>query len=141
MWAATASEAHTTFLTKLPLADARIVVLAKRARGRIVCRMRIAVLDRELLFPEARQATKEGLVAIGGDLSVERLLLAYRSGIFPWTIDPITWWSPEPRAILELDGFHISRSLSRVIRRRLFRVTIDRVFRAVMQGSGARGPG
>src|SRR5437867_11552115 len=103
--------------------------------------MPIAILDHRLRFPDPRGANSEGLVAIGGDLSVPRLLLAYRSGIFPWTVDPIMWWSPEPRAILELDGFHISRSLSRVIRRRLFRVTIDRVFRAVMQGSGARGPG
>ena len=55
-------------------------------------------------------------MAVGGDLSVPRLLLAYRSGIFPWTVDPITWWSPEPRAIFELDGFHVSHSLAKVIR-------------------------
>src|SRR5712672_2162698 len=103
--------------------------------------MRIAVLDRELLFPEARQATREGLVAIGGDLSVERLLLAYRSGIFPWTIDPITWWSPDPRGIIELDGFHLSRSLSRVIQKGGFEVTMDRAFKEVMEGCAepARG--
>ncbi len=73
-----------------------------------------------LWFPDPRSAansgTLNGLVAIGGDLSVERLLLAYRGGIFPWTVDPITWWSPDPRAIFELDQFHVSRSLARVLR-------------------------
>src|SRR5207237_8583818 len=62
------------------------------------------LLDKRLLFPHPRMADEEGLLAIGGDLSVARLLLAYRSGIFPWTVDPITWWSPDPRAIFELDG-------------------------------------
>lgn len=74
-----------------------------------------------LWFPDPRSAaqsgTLNGLVAVGGDLSVERLRLAYRSGIFPWTVDPITWWSPDPRAIFELDQFHVPRSLARVLRR------------------------
>ena len=95
--------------------------------------MSIAILDHRLRFPSPRLADAEGLVAIGGDLSVPRLLLAYRSGIFPWTVDPITWWSPEPRAIFELDGFHVSRSLARVIRKGEFRPTSDRAFRRVMQ--------
>ena len=82
--------------------------------------MPIAILDHRLRFPSPRLADAEGLVAIGGDLSVPRLLLAYRSGLFPWTVDPITWWSPEPRAIFELDGFHVSRSLARVIRKGCF---------------------
>jgi leucyl/phenylalanyl-tRNA--protein transferase len=72
---------------------------------------------------------------------VPRLLLAYRSGIFPWTVDPITWWSPEPRAIFELDGFHVSRSLARVIRKGVFRPTMDRAFRQVMQYCAAPAPG
>ncbi len=71
---------------------------------------------------------------MGGDLSVPRLLLAYRSGIFPWTVDPITWWSPNPRAIFELSGLHVSRSLRRVIRQGHFQITIDRAFREVMGG-------
>src|SRR3989449_7819986 len=96
--------------------------------------MPIAILDHRLRFPDPRGATKEGLVAIGGDLSVERLLLAYRSGIFPWTIDPITWWSPEPRAIFELNRFHVSHSLRRAIRKGCFGITIDQAFREVMQG-------
>ena len=76
--------------------------------------MSFAILDLRLRFPSPRLADEEGLVAVGGDLSVPRLLLAYRSGIFPWTVDPITWWSPDPRAIFELDGLHVSRSLARV---------------------------
>ena len=69
-----------------------------------------------------------------------RLLLAYRSGIFPWTVDPITWWSPEPRAIFELDRFRVSRSLAKVIRRDEFRITVDRAFRRVMHGCAAPAP-
>jgi leucyl/phenylalanyl-tRNA---protein transferase len=103
--------------------------------------MSIAILDNRLRFPSPRLADAEGLVAIGGDLSVPRLLLAYRSGIFPWTVDPITWWSPEPRAIFELDGFHVSRSLARVIRKGTFRPTADRAFRQVMQCCAAPAPG
>jgi leucyl/phenylalanyl-tRNA--protein transferase len=61
-----------------------------------------AILDERLHFPDPCPAEGEGLVAIGGDLSVPRLRLAYRSGIFPWTVKPITWWSPDPRAIFEL---------------------------------------
>jgi len=76
-------------------------------------------------------------VAVGGDLSVPRLLLAYRNGIFPWTVDPITWWSPEPRGIFELDRFHVSRSLARVIRKGVFRTTVDHAFRRVMEGCAA----
>ena len=103
--------------------------------------MPIAILDCRLRFPSPECADKEGLVAIGGDMSLPRLLLAYRSGIFPWTVDPITWWSPEPRAIFELDRFHLSRSLARVIRKGVFRITMDSAFRRVMQGCAARAPG
>jgi leucyl/phenylalanyl-tRNA--protein transferase len=103
--------------------------------------MPVTMLDRRLRFPSPEQADHEGLVAIGGDLSVSRLLLAYRSGIFPWTVDPITWWSPEPRAIFELDGLDVSRSLAKVIRQGLFRVTVDRAFRRVMQGCAAPARG
>ena len=103
--------------------------------------MSIAILDNRLRFPSPRLADAEGLVAIGGDLAVPRLLLAYRSGIFPWTVDPITWWSPDPRAIFELDVLHVSQSLSRVIRKGTFRPTVDRAFRRVMEGCAtpARG--
>src|ERR1035441_6931776 len=74
------------------------------------------VLNKNISFPDPNLADAEGLVAIGGDLGTERLLAAYQKGIFPWTVDPTTWWSPDPRAIFELDGFHVSQSLARIIR-------------------------
>ena len=95
-----------------------------------------AVLDEELWFPSARNAVKRGpeagLVAVGGDLSVPRLLLAYRSGLYPWTVDPITWWSPNPRGIFELDAFHVPRSLARTLKKGAYEVTFDRAFREVI---------
>lgn len=95
------------------------------------------LLNKELWFPDPRRADDSpdasGLVAVGGDLSVPRLLLAYRSGIFPWSVNPITWWSPDPRAVLELDRFHVSRSLSRTLRKGEFRLTIDMAFESVMR--------
>ncbi len=94
-------------------------------------------LTSRLAFPDPRLADEEGLLAIGGDLSVDRLLLAYRSGIFPWTVSPITWWSPDPRAIFELDAFYVSRSFARVLRKKPFEITIDRAFADVMKGCAA----
>src|SRR5215510_3639643 len=103
------------------------------------------ILTDRLWFPDPRTAsqseTLNGLVAVGGDLSLARLLLAYRSGIFPWTVDPITWWSPDPRAIFELDQFHLSRSLAKVLRKKPFQVTLDRAFRKVMEGCAQPAPG
>jgi leucyl/phenylalanyl-tRNA---protein transferase len=99
------------------------------------------LLNQNTAFPDPNLAGPDGLVAIGGDLGVERLLAAYRKGIFPWTIDPITWWSPDPRAIFELDRFHVSQSLARVIRRGRFKVTLDQSFREVMEGCAAPAPG
>jgi leucyl/phenylalanyl-tRNA--protein transferase len=103
--------------------------------------MAVTILDQRLRFPDPRGADPEGLVAVGGDLSVSRLLLAYRSGIFPWTDAPVTWWSPEPRGILELDEFKLSRSLNRVLRQRRFRVTVDQAFTEVMEGCAEPAPG
>ena len=94
----------------------------------------VAILDERLWFPDALRARNDGLVAIGGDLSVERLILAYRSGIFPWTVDPITWWSPDPRGIFELENFHISRSLAYELKRGRIRVTFNTNFEAVIRG-------
>jgi leucyl/phenylalanyl-tRNA--protein transferase len=99
------------------------------------------VLNKNISFPDPNLADAEGLVAIGGDLGTERLLAAYQKGIFPWTVDPITWWSPDPRAIFELDGFHVSQSLARIIRQGRFEVTIDQSFRAVMEGCATPAPG
>lgn len=92
-------------------------------------------------FPDPKLAGAEGLVAIGGDLGVDRLLAAYRKGIFPWTANPVTWWSPDPRGILELDRFHVSRSLERVIRRGAFTVTRNRAFAAVIEHCAVPAPG
>jgi leucyl/phenylalanyl-tRNA---protein transferase len=103
--------------------------------------MAIPIVDQRMSFPSPRRANAEGLVAIGGDLSVPRLLLAYRSGIFPWTADPVTWWSPDPRAVFELDHFHVSHSLAKVLRKGVFQITIDRAFREVMEGCAEAAPG
>jgi leucyl/phenylalanyl-tRNA--protein transferase len=99
------------------------------------------LLRERLWFPDPRRAAPEGLVAIGGDFSPQRLLLAYRSGIFPWTDNPITWWSPDPRAIFEFDRVHIPRSLRRFLRRCPFTFTHDRAFCQVMEGCAAPAPG
>lgn len=103
------------------------------------------ILDDSLDFPDPRDAVEmdgfDGLVAIGGDLSVPRLLNAYRAGVFPWTSPLITWWSPDPRAIIELDRFHIPRSVKRLLRQQPFEVTIDRDFRSVIEGCAAPAPG
>jgi leucyl/phenylalanyl-tRNA--protein transferase len=103
-------------------------------------------LDNRLWFPDARDAVKRGphagLVAVGGDMSVPRLLLAYRSGLFPWTANPVTWWSPDPRGIIELDQFHVSRSLARTLRKGGFEVTFNRAFREVITACAkTRRPG
>jgi len=99
------------------------------------------LLAHRVWFPDPRLADAEGLVAIGGDFSVQRLLLAYRSGIFPWTDDPITWWSPDPRGIIELNRFHVPQSLAKLMRKGVFEVTVDRAFREVMEGCAEPAPG
>jgi leucyl/phenylalanyl-tRNA--protein transferase len=79
-----------------------------------------------------------GLLAAGGDLSPERLLAAYRHGIFPWynEAQPILWWSPDPRMVLFVSEFKVSRSLRRAVRQRRFEIRADTAFRAVMEGCG-----
>ena len=103
--------------------------------------MSITLLDECLWFPDPQSANSEGLVAIGGDLSVPRLQLAYRSGIFPWTVEPVTWWSPNPRAIIEFDRLHVSRSLERTLRKGGFEISINSAFRQVMRGCAAPARG
>lgn len=97
---------------------------------------------RDLRFPPVEQASPEGLLAVGGDLSPGRLLEAYRHGIFPWYNDdqPILWWSPHPRTVLFPDKLHIPRSLYRTIRRRIMTVTLDTCFRSVMEGCAGPRP-
>jgi leucyl/phenylalanyl-tRNA--protein transferase len=88
-------------------------------------------------FPSPTSTTPEGLLCIGGRLSPEWLLDAYRHGIFPWPMwddEPIAWWSPDPRAIIELSGFHIPRRLKRTIDSGQYRVTFDQDFAGVIYG-------
>ena len=90
-------------------------------------------------FPPVESATPDGLLAVGGDLSSERLLTAYRHGIFPWYNpgQPILWWSPDPRAVLYPDKLKISRSLRQTLKRGQLRVTFDTCFREVMLACAA----
>ena len=92
-------------------------------------------------FPDTGQALSypNGLLAVGGDLSTERLLKAYQRGIFPWYEDPqpILWWSPDPRSVLFPEEIRVSRSLAKTLRRNRFRVTTDRAFHRVLSGCAA----
>lgn len=92
-------------------------------------------LTRAISFPPCRFAEPDGLLAVGGDLSSERLLNAYRLGIFPWYSEdtPILWWSPDPRLVLFPDELKIARSLKRVLKKNPFHVTLDHAFREVME--------
>ncbi|MBF0454161.1 MAG: leucyl/phenylalanyl-tRNA--protein transferase [Magnetococcales bacterium] len=96
--------------------------------------MPVYYLPDEPIFPPPYDAEPNGLLAVGGDLSSERLLAAYREGIFPWFSqgDPYLWWSPNPRLILTPDRLHISRSLRKTIRKGCFHTTIDCAFDAVI---------
>jgi leucyl/phenylalanyl-tRNA--protein transferase len=102
-------------------------------------------LDADDPFPPVAEALDEpnGLLAAGADLSPERLLDAYRRGIFPWfgEEDPLLWWSPNPRMVLMVDELHVSRSLRRVIKSGRYGVTLDRAFRDVMVGCAAARDG
>lgn len=91
--------------------------------------------DDDNFFPAAHTASSEGLLAIGGDLHNDRLLSAYRQGIFPWYSgdQPILWWSPDPRAVLYLDNLKISRSLGKTLRSGKFKVTMDQQFVKVIR--------
>ena len=93
------------------------------------------LINNELFFPAVVTADEEGLLAIGGDLSTERLLLAYRSGIFPWynEDEPICWWSPNPRFVLYPAELKITNSMKTVLQNGKFRFTTNRAFTAVIQ--------
>jgi len=86
-------------------------------------------------FPNPREASDEGLLAYGGDLSPNRLLNAYRKGIFPWYNegDPILWWSPNPRLVLYINDFKVTKSFRKVLKNKQYRVYFDRDFRMVMK--------
>ena len=91
-------------------------------------------LSPDLFFPPVDQANRDGILAIGGDLSSERLQLAYKSGIFPWFEDgePIMWWSPNPRMVLILDELIVSKSMRNILNRNIFKVTLNQNFRDVI---------
>lgn len=93
------------------------------------------ILGKSSLFPPVETAGEEGIVAIGGDLSTERLLLAYKNGIFPWYNEgePIIWWCPDPRFVLFPGELKISKSMQSVLRNGNFRFTINKAFEAVIQ--------
>jgi len=85
-------------------------------------------------FPDVSEATEEGLLAIGGDLSATRLLSAYKQGIFPWFADedPILWWAPDPRFVLFPNKLKISKSMQQVLRNANFEVSVNKDFNAVI---------
>lgn len=95
--------------------------------------MPIYKLIDELIFPNVEEA-ENGIVAVGGDLSPERLMLAYKSGIFPWFSEdePIVWWSPDPRFVLFPEKLHVSRSLKRLMTQQRYHVTFNRDFEGVI---------
>jgi len=92
------------------------------------------ILTKELVFPPVTMADENGLLAMGGDLSIERLLLAYKNGIFPWygENEPICWWCPDPRFVLFPNELKVSKSMQKIIRERQFRFTINNAFEQVI---------
>ena len=101
--------------------------------------MPVFALDDELIFPHPSLREPDGLMAVGGDLSAQRLLLAYRWGIFPWYHEgqPILWWWLAPRLMVRPEEVHVSHSVRNVINKKKFSVTFDRDFSTVMQRCGS----
>ena len=100
--------------------------------------MPVFQLPREILFPDPDFAEPDGLLAIGGDLSPERLIEAYSQGIFPWYSqgEPLLWWSPAPRLILLPEEFHLPKRLGRTMRKNIFTVTADTDFSEIITQCG-----
>jgi leucyl/phenylalanyl-tRNA---protein transferase len=101
---------------------------------RVDLHMPVFQLTEKIVFPRPELAEKNGLLAIGGDLSPERLIVAYKSGIFPWYSqnDPILWWCTSPRLVLFPEEFRVSRRLNRDIKKPLYRITMDKAFEKVI---------
>lgn len=99
-----------------------------------IASMPIYRLDKELIFPPPELADEDGILAVGGDLSPERLLLAYSNGIFPWFTEdePIIWWSPDPRFILNPIDIKVSKSMGKLMRKNKYHITFDTCFRDVI---------
>lgn len=91
-------------------------------------------LTEKIVFPDVSEATSEGLLAVGGDLSSERLIHAYSNGIFPWfeAEDSLLWWSPDPRFVLFPNDLKISKSMKQILRKNTFKVTVNKDFKAVI---------
>jgi len=101
--------------------------------------MPVYLLTDKLVFPPAEGASREGVVAVGGDFRPERLLLAYSQGIFPWPTAglPLLWFSPDPRFVLRPQAAHIGRSLAKEMRRGSFEIRMDSAFERVIRACGA----
>lgn len=97
--------------------------------------MPIFLLNEDLVFPDTAQAEPDGMLAIGGDLSPERLLLAYQNGIFPWfnEDDPIMWWSPSPRFVLKPNEVKVSKSMRPLLNKGAFEFTVNKDFEGVIE--------
>lgn len=95
----------------------------------------MVILGQALKFPPVEGASPEGILAFGGDLSPERLILAYQNGIFPWYNEgePIIWYSPDPRMVLFLDELKVSKSMARLLRKNEFKITTNQDFRQVIE--------
>jgi leucyl/phenylalanyl-tRNA--protein transferase len=93
----------------------------------------IFYIEDELAFPPVNLANDDGLLCFGGDLKPERLILAYSSGIFPWADEPVLWFSPDPRMIIDLDNWKPSKSLRRTLRNNTFSISADKHFEEVME--------
>src|SRR5579862_5051605 len=132
-----ANEANRTSRSR---AHCTLLPSAQR-RGAVAMSM-IAWLDADSSFPPLDAALREpnGLLAAGADLSPDRLIDAYRRGIYPWYSEgqPILWWSPDPRMVLRVDEFTVSRSLAKRVRRRDFEIRCDTAFSAVIEACAMR---
>lgn len=105
--------------------------------------MPIFRLTSKISFPPPQAASSEGILAVGGDLTPERLLEAYRQGIFPWYADsePIIWWSPHPRCVLFPEEIKVSRTMKQILRQKRFAITFDRKFPLVIASCQKKRPG
>ena len=112
------------------------MTLIKRIGLNFIFLCMIFRLTEELVFPRPSLAEPDGLLAIGGDLSVDRLVLAYSNGIFPWFSegDPICWYAPHERCVIFPENIKISKSMRKILSDQVFRVTMDEAFKEVIAG-------
>lgn len=96
-------------------------------------------IRKEMYFPPVEEVNEDGILAVGGDLSPERLMLAYRNGIFPWfdEDEPILWWAPEYRMVVFPDEFKVSKSMRNILNRNIFKITFNQNFREVISNCSA----